>query len=73
MLLLLKGNIFSIYLYQDKVMGGAASGIYGIFALNVVYMLEHYHYFNEDRQTIFCNFFWVIFSTFILYSLGILH
>lgn len=65
-----KGNIFSIYFYQDKVMGGAAAGIYGIFSLNIIYMIDHYTYFNEDRQSIFCNFFWVTFSTFILYSLG---
>lgn len=50
-------------------MAGAASGVYAIFALNIIYMVEHYFYLEEDRQGIFCNFLWITLSTFILFTL----
>jgi hypothetical protein len=67
---MMKGNLSSMYLYPNDLMAGAASGIYGLFSLQIIYIVEYYLYLNEARQHSVGSFMWVIGSTFMLYFLG---
>lgn len=60
------GNLTSLYIYDSKLEAGAASGVYGVFALLIVYIVEYY-ILMDDRQNMFNSFLWVIASTFLLY------
>lgn len=62
-----KGNLACTYLYPNDLMAGAASGVYGIFGLQVIYIIEYYMYMNDERQNTVGSFFWVVGSTFMLY------
>ena len=63
------GNLFSSYFQTDIVYAGAGSAVYGIYGMNILYMIEHFEYMGEERKTNVKNFLWIILATLMLFFL----
>jgi len=63
------GNLFSSYFSLDKPYGGAGCAVYGLYGMNILYMIEHYEYMGEERNSNFKNFFWIVLACLMLFFL----